>query len=85
MAIVFNELAEVPSETKVALCFTKVFHRDGPFEHSFKFGLIDGESSFRDDMTKVFYLFGSEVAFLEFAVPFVISQALAVTEVTCFW
>ena len=75
VAEVFDELAIITNEPKEALYFTEVFHRCFPLSNCVHFSGINGDSTIRDDMTKVFDVRGCEVTFLEFAVPLVVAKA----------
>ena len=75
VAVVGNEFAIIASETKVTLDFTKGFHGEFPFKHSCHFGGVDLDDSIGDDVSKVFDFTCGEVAFFEFAIPFVVCEA----------
>ena len=68
----WNEFTIVTKKTKEALNFLEVLHGCLPFDDCVHFGFVYGDCAIFDEVAKVFDTCGGEVAFGEFAIPFVV-------------
>ena len=66
-----NEFAIVTKKAEEALDFLEVLHGCLPFDDCVHFGFVYGDCTVFDEMSKVFDASCGEVAFGEFAIPFV--------------
>ena len=76
VTIMFHKFAEIASKAKVALCFLEVLERGFPVSDGFELGFVNSDVTVGNDVAKIFNASCSEIAFLEFAKPFGVGQAL---------